>query len=267
MTEATTGEYLARARAELRARQGRGAREDAPNAPHAELFWARTGTAYFARKLGELADAGPEGLDGPSLLPGWDRRALTAHVGYNARALTRLCAWARTGVVTPMYATPERRAAEIAEGASLPARALRHLVAHAEVHLNVEWRDLPPAAWDAEIRTAQGRTVPARETAWMRAREVWVHAVDLGNGGTFRDVPPAMLDRLAADVLAAWRRRGEDAPALVLAPTDRDDALTTQGRDPLTVTGTMADLVRWLTGRGTGGLTAPAPLPALPRWF
>ncbi|MGP4113266.1 maleylpyruvate isomerase family mycothiol-dependent enzyme [Streptomyces sp. 4N509B] len=260
-------DYLRRARAALRARQGRGAREDAPGAPHTELSWARTGTAYFARKLGELPDAGDEGLDGPSLLSGWNRRALTAHVGYNARALARLCVWARTGRATPMYATPERRAAEIADGATLPARALRNLVAHAEVHLNVEWRDLPSAAWDAEVRTAQGRTVPARETAWMRAREVWVHAVDLGNGGTFRDVPPAMLDRLAVDVLAAWRRRGEVAPALTLLPSDRAEPLTTGGTDPLAVTGTMADLVRWLTGRGTHGLSAAAPLPTLPRWF
>ncbi|WP_344290690.1 maleylpyruvate isomerase family mycothiol-dependent enzyme [Streptomyces synnematoformans] len=262
-----TSAYLERARDELRARQGSGAREDAEGAPHTELYWARTGTAYFARKLGELPDSGPAGLDGPSLLPGWDRRAVTAHVGYNARALTRLCTWARTGVVTPMYGTPERRAAEIAEGASQPARALRHLVAHAGVHLNVEWRDLPPAAWDAEVRTAQGRTVPCRETAWMRAREVWIHAVDLGNGGTFHDLPSAMLDRLADDVLAAWRRRGESPPPLALTPTDRAAALTTPGTAPLPVTGAMADVVRWLTGRGARGLTAPAPLPALPRWF
>lgn len=50
-------------------------------------------------------------------------------------------------------------------------------------HPRLEWRDLPDANWTHEVRTAQGRTVPASETVWMRTREVWVHAVDLDNGG------------------------------------------------------------------------------------
>ena len=62
------------------------------------------------------------------------------------------------------------------------------------MHLNVEWRDLSPAAWQAQVRTAQGRIVPAGETAWMRSREVWIHAVDLNNGGSFADFPPDLLD-------------------------------------------------------------------------
>ena len=52
-----------------------------------ELLQARRGTAFFARKLNELTDAE---LDGDSLLPGWTRRHVTAHVGYNARAIARL---------------------------------------------------------------------------------------------------------------------------------------------------------------------------------
>src|SRR5699024_8109108 len=139
MTTTTSGDSLDGARAALRARQGAGARYDSPNAPATELAWARGGTAYFARKLGGLTD---DALIGPSLLPGWNRAALVAHVGYNARALTRLCEWARTGTETPMYASTEQRGAEIERGATLPPRALRHLFSHSEVHLSVEWRDL-----------------------------------------------------------------------------------------------------------------------------
>ncbi|MCK6209550.1 maleylpyruvate isomerase family mycothiol-dependent enzyme [Georgenia sp. EYE_87] len=255
---------LEQAREELRRRQGAGARYDSENAPARELAWARTGTAYFARKLNELTD---EELYGPSLLPGWTRAHLVAHVGYNARALTRLCEWARTGVETPMYASTTQRNTEIDRGATLPARALRNLFAHAEVHLNVEWRDLTDEQWDHEVRTAQGRTVPARETAWMRAREVWVHAVDLDNAGSFRDFPPDLLDELLADVIRAWARREEKAD-LVLAPTDRDRKVTVgEGTGP-TITGTTADLVRWLTGRGARRLTSSTgELPEIPRWF
>src|SRR5690606_3424112 len=123
----------------------RGPRDAAtPAAPTGELVWARRGTAYFARKLNELTDAE---LDRPSLLPGWSRRHVIAHVGYNARALSRLMRWARTGVETPMYPSPEQRAAEMESGATLPARALRSLLSHSEVHLNVAWRDLPDEAW------------------------------------------------------------------------------------------------------------------------
>lgn len=251
------------ARAELRRRQGPGARYDAPNAPATELSWARRGTAYFARELAGLADSE---LDAPSLLPGWSRRQVIAHVGYNARALTRLLEWARTGVETPMYASPEQRNAEIEAGATLPARALRSLFAHSETHLNVEWRDLPDAAWDAEVRTAQGRLVPARETAWMRTREVWMHALDLDSGASTRDFPEDLLDELFADVLRFWQRRGEQVD-LVLAPHGRSE--TVLGAGGTRVSGALPDLVRWVTGRGARRLTCDRgdELPTIPRWF
>ncbi|OQO93859.1 maleylpyruvate isomerase family mycothiol-dependent enzyme [Saccharomonospora piscinae] len=250
------------ARAALRARQGPGYREDSPQAPARELLWARRGTAYFARVLGGLSDAE---LDAPSLLPGWSRRHVVAHVGYNARALTRLLEWARTGVETPMYASAEQRGAEIESGATLPARALRSLVAHAERHLDVEWRDLPGPAWEARVRTAQGRLVPVRETAWMRTREVWIHALDLDAGASTRDFPPELLGALLVDVPRMWRRR-EETVRLRLVPDGGDDVVLGDGGP--TVSGSLPDLVRWLAGRGARGLTSSAgELPHLPRWF
>ncbi|HYJ48344.1 MAG TPA: maleylpyruvate isomerase N-terminal domain-containing protein, partial [Microbacterium sp.] len=124
----------------------------------ASLLLMRRGQAYWARKLNELRD---DEFDAPSLLPGWSRRHLVAHVGFNARAVARLVEWARTGVETPMYDSDTQREEEIDFGATLPVEALRNLAAHAAVHLNVEWRDLPADAWSAEVRTAQGRLVPA----------------------------------------------------------------------------------------------------------
>jgi maleylpyruvate isomerase len=252
----------------LRQRQGGGARYDADTAPHEMLALARRGTAYFARKLNELRD---DELDAPSLLPGWTRRHLVAHVGYNARALTHLTEWARTGVETPMYRDPEQRAREIARGVTLPTRALRHLFDHSAVHLNVEWRDLSSDQWGAQVRTAQGRTVPVSETAWMRAKEVWIHAVDLDNDGSFLDFPSAFVDLVLDDVLAAWTRRSEVAD-LAVVPTDRpgapDAGRRVYGAGSVEVSGRAADLARWLTGRGARRLSAPSgELPALPRWF
>ncbi|KGM15035.1 maleylpyruvate isomerase, partial [Actinotalea fermentans ATCC 43279 = JCM 9966 = DSM 3133] len=197
----------------------------------AQLLLARRGQAFFSRALNELL--GDE-LDAPSLVPGWTRRHVAAHVGLNARALTHLTEWAATGVETPMYASPADRDEEIAFAATLPARALRNLSAHAAVHLDVEWRDLAPEAWEAQVRTAQGRVVPARETVWMRTREVWVHAVDLDHGASFRQFPPELVDALLADVVRVWRSRpaGAAVPPLVLEPLDRPaDATLVVGDD------------------------------------
>ncbi len=184
------------------------------------LLIARRGQAYFSRKLNELSD---DDLDAPTRLAGWSRRHVIAHVGLNARALTRLTEWATTGVETPMYESPTQRAEEIDFAATLPAQALRNLSDHAAIHLNVEWRDLSEDAWVREVRTAQGRTVPVSETVWMRTREVWIHAVDLGNGGSFDEFPSEVLDNLLEDIAGAWarRREAEGLPEFAFEPTDR----------------------------------------------
>jgi maleylpyruvate isomerase len=252
------------ARAALRERLGAGARYDSPAAPARELLWARRGTAYFARKLNELRD---DELDAPSLVPGWARRHLIAHVGYNARALCRLVEGARTGVEMPMYASAGHREAEIDLGSTLPPRALRNLFDHAAVHLSVEWRDLPDEGWDAGVRTLDGRMIPARETAWIRSREVWLHAIDLDNGGSFLDFPPDLLEALLAAVLRTWTERSEKVD-LLLAPTDRPRPIQVGAGTGPTITGKMADLVRWLTGRGARHLaSSTGTLPGIPRWL
>ncbi|MEQ8335564.1 maleylpyruvate isomerase N-terminal domain-containing protein [Nisaea sp.] len=178
-------------RAALRARLGSGARYDSPAAPAEDLILARRGTAYFARKLNELTD---RDLDAPSLVSGWTRRHLVAHIGYHARALTRLADWGRTGIETPMHASAEERDAEIGLGATLPAQALRHLFTHSAVHLNVVWRDLEDTHWDAPVRTLDGSVMELRDLPMLRAREIWHRALALGNGGAARDLPAPVRD-------------------------------------------------------------------------
>lgn len=235
------------------------------------LLLVRRGQAFWARKLNELRD---EEFGAPSLVPGWSRRHVIAHVGFNARAVARLVEWARTGIESPMYESAEQRATEIDLGATLPTEALRNLAAHAAVHLNVEWRDLPADAWTHEVRTAQGRVIPASETVWLRTREVWIHAIDLDNGARFGDLPEALLDALLQDLTTVWdRRRRAGDRAVVLRPTDRPgDGLVDQpAAGALVVTGTIADLVAWGTGRAPSGgpvwTEDGTPAPPPPPWL
>jgi len=235
----------------------------------AGLLLARRGSAFCSRKLYELSD---DELYQPSLLSGWTRAHLAAHVGYNARALTRLTEWAATGVETPMYDSPEQRNHEIEMGGTLGAQALRNLSDHAIVHLNVEWRDLPADAWGKLVKTAQGRTVPVSETVWMRSREVWLHAIDLGNGASVRDLPAEFVDRLLPEVVALWKTRGDVVPDIVLRADDRDGLelrLDDSGDASAPVlSGPAAELLAWATGRSHTGLSFTGDdAPVAPRWL
>ncbi|MBO9524150.1 MAG: maleylpyruvate isomerase family mycothiol-dependent enzyme [Nocardioidaceae bacterium] len=165
--------------------------------------WVRTGQ--------ELLDAAVAGLDeesfsAPSLLPGWTRRHLVAHLAGNAEALGNLATWAATGVETPMYASAEERAAGIERGARMSAAELAGWQARAAAALDQGLHELGEEEWGRDVRTAQGRLLPATEIPWLRAREVLVHAVDLDLGTRFADLPADFLEALVADITA---RRGE----------------------------------------------------------
>ncbi|GIJ72953.1 maleylpyruvate isomerase family mycothiol-dependent enzyme [Virgisporangium ochraceum] len=174
--------------------------------------WTTLGSGLF---LGHLED-----LDGPSLLPGWTRRHLVAHVHFNALALTRLASWAATGVESRMYGSREQRAAEIEDGSRWDPDVLRSRVRESAAALAAALDDLSEDAWRAEVVTAQGRTVPATEIPWMRAREVMVHTVDLGTGVTFADLPADFTAALLADVVAKRAAAGE-GPGLAAWLTGR----------------------------------------------
>ena len=188
--------------------------------------WMDACTMLFLDALDGLSDAE---LDAPTALPGWTRRHVVAHVHLNAEALRNLLHWARTGEVTSMYVSREARDADIERGATLPARQLRALVRESAAALAADMDALPEEAWRREVRTAQGRPVPATEIPWMRTREMAIHGVDLGAGIGFEDLPEGLTAALAVDAvrkhaagaagpgLAAWLT-GRTSQAPVLEP-------------------------------------------------
>ncbi len=223
------------------------------------LGWWKDGEAFFAGTLDRLAE--PD-LDGPSLLPEWSRRTVVAHVARNADALVNLLTWARTGEETPMYSSPEARDVAIAETAGLSDDRLVADCRSTVQRLAIAVRELPELAWAAEVRTAQGRVVPASAVPWMRCREVWVHAVDLDAGVDFADIPDDVLAAMVDDVTRMWKRRGQ-APGVRFTSGTR-----AWGAGPVTVTGGLPHLAAWVTGRSSGAaLIADGPTPPLPAWL
>ncbi|TMR94684.1 maleylpyruvate isomerase N-terminal domain-containing protein [Nonomuraea basaltis] len=87
----------------------------------------------------------------PSLLPGWTRGHVPAHLAKNAGSHVNLLTWARTGVRTPQYASFETRTAGIEATAAQPAA--RHLADLEEgaARLAAAVRDLPEEAWTAQV--------------------------------------------------------------------------------------------------------------------
>jgi maleylpyruvate isomerase len=231
------------------------------------LLTVRRGTQFFGRKLNELPD---DALQAPSLLPEWTRAHVIAHVGYNARAIARLMKWANTGNETPMYSSWDARNAEIEHGAALSPKELRNLYTDSAAQLDAAWRDTPPDAWEHQVKTAQGRTVPASETVWMRTREIWIHAVDLDNGAAFVQIPANVLNRLLQEITGAWKSRGDDKD-LLLKVTDASTVMEfgDLGSDnPDVISGTLADITAFAAGRSTKGITSSKQQsPTAPRWL
>ncbi|OZE95464.1 maleylpyruvate isomerase family mycothiol-dependent enzyme [Rhodococcoides fascians] len=228
------------------------------------LLVVRRGTSYFAQRLSELTDAE---LDEPTLLSGWTRRHLVAHVGYNAAALCRLMDWAASGIETPMYESTEQRGREIDEGATLSPAAIRNLFDHTVARLDEKWRNLPVSAWDAEVRTAQGRTVPSSETIWMRTREVWIHAVDLGNGGRFADFPEIVDEGLLSDIVGMWRKKGEGGGLALSVDGDERVEVAPGSAVTTTVRGSLPAVTRWAAGRGAIAVSIVGEDVEPPRWL
>jgi maleylpyruvate isomerase len=224
------------------------------------MKWLNQGTNLLAETVAGLGDAE---FDEPSGLPGWTRRHLLAHVAANAEALQRLVQWARTGERTPMYASADQRNADIEAGSRLPAARLREWISEAAANLAEDLAALPADAWENPVSTAQGKLIPATEIPWMRTREVWIHTVDLDAGVGFEHFPADLCAALLTDVTDA---RSRDRGVLLRA-TDCDDVWRITGTGPAAeVAGTRAALARWVTGRGTGGLTPSTP-PELGRWL
>jgi maleylpyruvate isomerase len=227
--------------------------------------WMRAGTAVLLDACGRLDDTDP---GRSSALFGWTLGHVLAHLARNGTALLNLLSWARTGVITPMYASPQARAAAIEDGATLPMSALLNGVRVTAAELDEAVATLPREAWRATITTASGREAPATIVPWMRVREVWVHAIDLDLGLGF-DMIPDELGRALIEDMAALMSSRLDGPASAVRAAAAAPIVVGAGAPSREIAGSTADLAAWLSGRAAApaALGDPGALPTLPAWL
>lgn len=227
--------------------------------------WCSDATATLLEAIGSFDD---DALVQPSLLPGWTRLHVIAHVHRNAEALGRLMVWAGTGIPTPMYASVEQRDLDIATAAGWAADDLRSAVRASADTLAEAFRMLSESSWAAVVRTATGRDVPAGQVPWLRVREVGIHAVDLAGPVTFEAFAPDVLEALIDDVATFRAGRGSDPSVRLRIDGGRDWVLGAGA--VVEVSGSRAALVGWLTGRSEGAdldVEGADTVPVLGRWL
>ncbi|WP_220183006.1 maleylpyruvate isomerase family mycothiol-dependent enzyme [Sphaerisporangium album] len=227
--------------------------------------------AATKRLLATAAAMPDRDVTAPSLLPGWTRGHVLTHVARNADSHVNLLTWAKTGVFTPQYPTPEAREAQIAEGAGRAAAEQHADLIASSARFDAALREMPPQAWHATVAGMTGTGHPAWYVLVRRVREVEIHHIDLGAGYTRADLPDAFVLRELHDAVAMWPRAGSPISAIHTGGrswTGLGEGPELRGDAPL--------VLAWVTGRLDGdprtagleftGLRLAERPPAAPKW-
>lgn len=201
----------------------------------------RPASQRLVRTVDALED---DAWSAPSLLPGWSRAHVVAHLALNAEALAGVLRGVVEGRQVPMYASQESRDADIEELAAAGPATMRDRLLAAVTGFHQALALLPPDSHGVEVeRVPGGPTFRAGAVPGLRLREVEVHHADLDCGYSHRDWTRAF----AASVL--------DVRSRVAKPS-------TGG-----CTAYAVDLDRqWTFGDADGGPTVSGPVTSLAWW-
>jgi len=219
-----------------------------------------SGTRRLVRSVDAMTD---DQWAQPSLLPGWTRAHVVAHLTLNAEGLSAALEGVHEGRPVPMYASDEARDGDIAALSTASPSALRDRFLGSTTVIG-EWvEELADNLAETVIeRTPGGRQFPAGLVADMRLREVEIHHADLALNYTAADWTPDFVVRLMES-----RAGIHDGPAFTAHATDLDRTWQFGTGGP-TVSGVGSALAWWTTGRGTGdGLTSDdGRVPRMEPW-
>jgi maleylpyruvate isomerase len=143
------------------------------------------------RLLGTARVIAEPDLRRPSLLPGWTRAHVLAHLARSADAMRYLLVGARDGQERPAYPSAQAREADIEHGAGLPAKELVADLAASAMAFRAVSKQLPDDAWRFPVRVLDSAPFPAAQLLTRRLVEVELHHCDLDTGYGPDDWPTA----------------------------------------------------------------------------
>jgi maleylpyruvate isomerase len=203
----------------------------------------------------------------PSVLPGWTRAHVVAHLALNAEGLAGAIDALAHERDVPIYESDERRDADIAELARADAAAIRERLFAAGQALRDALSALDDDQWTASVhRLPDGPLWAVSTIPETRRREVEIHHADLDADYRHTDWPEDFRVALL-DVVTADRAHDPDSPTFTVRATDTVRTWSVGAEQPV-VEGPAADLGWWLVGRGRGdGLSCDSgALPTLGPW-
>ncbi|MGH3297056.1 MAG: maleylpyruvate isomerase N-terminal domain-containing protein [Trebonia sp.] len=159
-------------------------------------------------------------LRAASLLPGWTRAHVLAHVARGADAMRSLLIGARSGQARPAYASAQARDAGIEQGAAARAVDLMADLADSAMALRAVARQLPDEAWQVQVLLPDSAPFPAAGLLTRRLAEVELHHCDLGTGYGPADWPAAFAAMDLTEPARSQRqdRLGDPQPAAGAEP-------------------------------------------------
>ena len=154
----------------------------------------------------------------PSLLPGWSRAHVVAHLARNADAMRNLLIGARTGQHRPAYASAQAREADIGTGAAQRSRDLVTDLADSAMALRTVIRQLPDEAWSFSVRMPDSEPFPAALLPARRLAEVELHHCDLGIGYDAVRWPSSFTQMQLPEPMRSQRQERLDYPPQLYQP-------------------------------------------------
>jgi|SRR5215831_165550 len=142
----------------------------------------------------------------PSLLPGWTRAHVLAHLARGADAMRYLLIGARFGQERPAYPSAEAREADIEYGATLPAKDLLADLARSAMAFRMIVKQVPDDAWQFPVRILDSAPFPSAQVLTRRLVEVELHHGDLGTGYGPADWPASFAAMELAEPMQSLRQ-------------------------------------------------------------
>lgn len=158
------------------------------------------------RLLGTARVIAEPDLRQPSLLPGWTRAHILAHLARSADAMRALLVGLRSGQDRPAYVSAEALEADIERTATQEAKDLVTDVADSAMALRTIARQLADQAWPRFVRVPGSAPFPAAQLLVRRLVEVELHHCDLAAGYSPADWPDAFASMELAEPMRSQRQ-------------------------------------------------------------